>query len=69
MIRSKSGAYAFGSPISIVLFPAVSGSGTVIVPVVLKLPVEGKDSVCGVPPFALTMAGRGSPEQYTMVTR
>jgi hypothetical protein len=40
------------------LLPAVSCSGTVIVPTVLKLPVGVNDTVCGVPPFTPIIAWR-----------
>lgn len=56
--RSKSGAKSDGFPNSMVLLPAVSWSGTVIVPTVLKLPVGVNDTVCGAPPSTLTCACR-----------
>jgi hypothetical protein len=47
MTRSKSGAQAAGFASWMMLAPAASCSGTVIVPTVLKLPVGVNDSVCG----------------------
>jgi hypothetical protein len=44
MIRSKSGAKAARLLNSMVLFPAVSCSGTVIAPTVPKLPAGVNDS-------------------------